>query len=78
MSGKSSHNILKPYIAQLQAELHFLKVEKIGEITFYRLRGNVNSVTLLNKFMVSYGDIQMAMCILRITWSTLRIWRGFS
>ena len=32
----------------------------LGEHTLYRFRaGNVNSVTLSNKFTVSYGDIQM-------------------
>ena len=35
--------------------------------TFYKFRAdNVNSVTLLNKFMVSYGDIQMTTCILTL------------
>ena len=38
-----------------------------GEHAFYRFRaGNVNSVTLSNKFIVSYGDIQMTMCILTL------------
>ena len=40
-----------------------------GEHTFYRFRG-VNSVTLSNKFTMSYGDTQMV-----FTWSALRIWR---
>ena len=35
--------------------------------TFYKFRdGNVSSVTLSNKFMVSYEDIQMTMCILTL------------
>ena len=29
MIGKSSHKILKLYVAQLQAELHLLKVKKL-------------------------------------------------
>ena len=54
MSGKSSHNILKPYVAQLQAELHFLKVEKIGcvyntlftnSVTYITVQLNLNLTT---------------------------------
>ena len=35
--------------------------------TFYKFRaGNVNSVTLTNKFMASYRDIEMTTCILML------------
>ena len=39
-----------------------------GEYTFYRfIAANVNSVsTLSKKFTVSYGDMQMTTCILRL------------
>ena len=46
MSGKSSHNILKPYIAQLQAELHFLKVEKIGCVYNTLFANSVTYITV--------------------------------
>ena len=53
---------------------YYLTTESIR--TFYKFRaGNVNSVTLLNKFTVSYKDIQMTTCILTLQFTCMELWR---